>query len=88
MSKLSTQSTLIMFVAMSMIPAGDTSGKLLSWGLGAHLIYVSWSRFFIGTSMVLPFFPKETWALLRDIRVWGRALLMATGLAAFKWRCP
>ena len=84
MSKLSTQSILIMFVAMSMIPAGDTAGKLLSWGLGAHPIYVSWSRFFIGTLMVLPFIPKGTWALLKDIRVWGRALLMATGLSCIQ----
>ena len=48
-----------MFVAMSMIPAGDTAGKLLSWGLGAHPIYVSWSRFFIGALMVLPFHSKR-----------------------------
>ena len=84
MIKLSTQSILLMFVAMSMIPAGDTAGKLLSWGLGAHPIYVSWSRFFIGALMVLPFIPKGTWALLKDIRVWGRALLMATGLSCIQ----
>jgi len=84
MTKLSTQSILIMFVAMSMIPAGDTAGKLLSWGLGAHPIYVSWSRFFIGALMVLPFITKGTWTLLKDIRVWCRALLMATGLSCIQ----
>ena len=78
------RAALIMFVAMSLIPAGDTAGKLLSAGLGAHPIYVAWSRFFIGAVMISPFLPKGTWSLLRDKRVWFRALILATGISCIQ----
>jgi drug/metabolite transporter (DMT)-like permease len=82
--RLSQSAVLIMFIAMSFIPAGDTAGKMLSAGLGASPIYVAWSRFLIGGLMLLPFLPKGTWSLLRDWRIWFRACLLAFGLSCIQ----
>jgi drug/metabolite transporter (DMT)-like permease len=82
--RLSQSAVLIMFIAMSFIPAGDTAGKILSAGLGASPIFVAWSRFFIGGLMLLPFLPRGTWALLRDWRIWLRASLLAVGLSCIQ----
>jgi drug/metabolite transporter (DMT)-like permease len=78
------QAVLIMFIAMSMIPAGDMAGKLLSFGLGVSPAFVAWSRFALGAVMVLPFVPRSAWRLLRDWRVWFRALLLAFGILSIQ----
>jgi drug/metabolite transporter (DMT)-like permease len=84
MTQTNRTAVLIMFIAMSFIPAGDTAGKMLSYGLGAHPLYVSWSRFLIGAIMLAPFAPKGTWSLLKDYGIWIRALLMAVGLSCIQ----
>jgi drug/metabolite transporter (DMT)-like permease len=84
MTQTNRTAVLIMFIAMSFIPAGDTAGKMLSYGLGAHPLSVSWSRFLIGAIMLAPFAPKGTWGLLKDYRIWIRALLMAVGLSCIQ----
>lgn len=78
------RAVLIMFIAMSFIPAGDTAGKMLSANLGISPLYVSWSRFLIGGLMLMPFLPKGTWGLLRDWRIWFRASLLAVGLSCIQ----
>lgn len=78
------QATLIMFIAMSMIPAGDMAGKLLSFGLGGSPAFIAWSRFALGAVMVLPFAPRSAWRLLRDWRVWFRALLLTFGILSIQ----
>lgn len=82
--RLQNSAVLIMFVAMSMIPAGDSAGKMLSAGLGASPVFVAWSRFLIGGLMLLPFLPIGTWSLLRDWRIWFRACLLAVGLSCIQ----
>lgn len=75
---------LIMFVAMSCIPLGDTAGKMLTSNLGVAPIFVAWSRFFLGALLVLPFIKPEAWQLLRDWRIWGRALVLCGGISSIQ----
>ncbi|MGC1506100.1 MAG: DMT family transporter [Sulfitobacter sp.] len=78
------RAALIMFVAMSMIPAGDSAGKLLSSSLGVAPVFVAWSRFAIGTLMVLPFISPSAFGLLRNWRIWLRALVLACGISSIQ----
>jgi drug/metabolite transporter (DMT)-like permease len=78
------RAVLIMFVAMSLIPAGDSAGKLLSWGLGVSPFFIAWSRFALGALMVLPFLPAGSLTLLRDWRIWTRAAVMALGITCIQ----
>lgn len=75
---------LIMFVAMSLIPAGDSAGKLLSSGLGVSPFFVAWSRFALGTLLILPFLPQGSSALLRNWRIWVRAAVLAMGITCIQ----
>jgi drug/metabolite transporter (DMT)-like permease len=74
----------IMFIAMSLIPAGDSAGKILTGGLGVAPVFVAWSRFAIGALLVLPFLPRGTWALMRDKRLWLRAATLAAGITCIQ----
>ncbi len=78
------RAALIMFVAMSLIPAGDSAGKLLSSSLGVAPIFVAWSRFVLGALMILPFISPSAFGLLRDWRVWLRALVLACGISSIQ----
>ncbi|MDV4145146.1 DMT family transporter [Shimia sp. FJ5] len=78
------QAIFIMFIAMSMIPSGDTAGKLLTMEHGASPLFVAWSRFVIGTALALPFLNGETARLLRDWRIWLRALLLTGGITSIQ----
>ena len=75
---------LIMLLAMSLIPAGDSAGKLLSGSYGVSPLFVAWSRFAIGALMVLPFAPSGSFALLRDWRIWVRAGVLACGITCIQ----
>lgn len=74
------QALIIMFIAMSMIPAGDTAGKLLTSEHGATPLFVAWSRFAIGTFVMLPIVQAGILRLLSDWRIWLRALLLTGGI--------
>lgn len=64
---------LIMLVAMSLIPLGDTAGKLLTQA-GVAPFFVAWSRFLLGAVMAAPFAASAFEVrLLRDWRIWLRA---------------
>ncbi len=78
------QAVILMFVAMSMIPAGDLAGKLLTGGHGVAPAFVGWSRFILGTMMILPFLRRIPWALLRDWRIWLRAMFLAGGILSIQ----
>ena len=73
-----------MFIAMSLIPAGDSAGKILTSGMGVAPVFVAWSRFAIGALMVLPFLPRGTWGLMRDWRLWLRAATLALGITCIQ----
>lgn len=74
-----TRAAVIMFLAMSLIPAGDAAGKLLL-AMGIAPGFVAWSRFLLGALMVAPFFGREGLALLLDWRIWLRGSLIACGI--------
>ncbi|WP_260028286.1 DMT family transporter [Leisingera caerulea] len=69
-----------MFAAMSMIPAGDLCGKLLTGSGLATPAFVAWSRFSIGAALILPFVPRRAFTLLGDWRLWMRAGLLTGGI--------
>ncbi len=73
-----------MFLAMSLIPAGDSAGKILTSAFGVSPLFVAWSRFVLGTLLVLPFIPSGTLRLLRDPRIWVRAAMLAGGISCIQ----
>ena len=75
-----TAALLIMFVAMSCIPAGDTAGKLLTAQFGIAPVFVAWARFVVGAAVALPMAPPGTLRLLRDGRIWLRGLALALAI--------
>lgn len=79
------RAVLIMFVAMSFIPLGDSAGKLLTTTLGISPIFVAWSRFTLGALLVLPFLPPHTMHLLRNWRIWVRAAVLACGITSIQF---
>ncbi|WP_193748884.1 DMT family transporter [Leisingera sp. ANG-Vp] len=74
-----------MFAAMSMIPAGDLCGKLLTGSGLAAPAFVAWSRFAIGTALILPFVPRRAYSLLGDWRLWLRAGLLTGGIFSIQF---
>jgi drug/metabolite transporter (DMT)-like permease len=70
----------LMLVAMSLIPAGDTAGKLLGMA-GVAPVFTAWSRFALGAAMILPFvLHLARPALFADWRIWLRGGLLAGGI--------
>ncbi len=80
---MTLRAALIMFVAMSFIPAGDAAGKLLT-GAGVSPLFVAASRFVIGAALVAPFFARAGLPLLRDPRIWLRGALLAGGITSIQ----
>lgn len=78
------RAVLIMFLAMSLIPAGDSAGKLLSGTFDIAPIFIAWSRFALGALLILPFMPRSAWALLRNWRIWLRAAVLACGISSIQ----
>ena len=72
---------LIMLVAMSFIPIGDSASKILTSQLGVAPVYVVWTRFLIGGLILLPFTWRAGLKVWRDWRVWVRAALIALGIS-------
>lgn len=78
------QAVIIMFIAMSMIPAGDLCGKLLTSSGLATPGFVAWSRFVIGATLVLPFVSRDCTRLYRNWRIWLRAGLLTCGILSIQ----
>lgn len=78
------RAVLLMFVAMSLIPTGDSAGKLLTGSFGTAPIFVAWSRFAIGMLCLMPFVPRSAYALLKDWRIWLRAATLALGISCIQ----
>ena len=73
----------VMIVAMSLIPLGDTAGKLMSQA-GIASFFIAWARFAMGAAMLAPVRGtklRTDLALLRDWRIWLRALLIVCGIS-------
>ena len=78
------QTTIVMLLAMSLIPAGDLAAKLLTGSGAASPLFVAWSRFALGALMVLPFVPAGAMRLLRDWRIWLRASFIIGGITSIQ----
>ncbi|MCT8159752.1 DMT family transporter [Pseudoruegeria sp. SHC-113] len=77
------RAALLMLLAMSLIPLGDSAGKLLISQHGASPWFVAWSRFALGALAMLPFLGSAfTPALLADWRIWLRGLLIVGGICS------
>lgn len=73
---------LIMLLAMSLIPLGDTAGKLLTQ-VGVAPVFVGWSRFVIGAVLIAPFAVQAMRPrLLVDWRIWLRGALIVCGISS------
>ncbi len=74
----------LMFIAMSLIPMGDTAGKILVTGHGFNPFFLAWSRFGLGALMVLSFLPRGQldFRLFLDWRIWLRGLLITAGISS------
>lgn len=73
----------LMLIAMALVPAGDTAGKLLTEGQGAAPVFVAWSRFAIGALMVAPFVARHVDPkLFLDWRIWVRGLILVGGITS------
>jgi drug/metabolite transporter (DMT)-like permease len=75
---------LIMFMAMSLIPAGDSAGKILTSQMGVAPVFVAWSRFAIGMIILIPFIPDQTRALFGNWRIWIRAAMICGGITCIQ----
>ena len=80
---MTLRAALIMFVAMSLIPAGDAAGKVLT-GAGVPPVFVAWSRFALGAVLVAPIFARAGLPLLADPRVWLRGACLTGGITAIQ----
>jgi len=70
----------LMLLAMTLIPAGDTAGKLLGEA-GVAPVFTAWSRFALGAALIVPFILHVTRpALFADWRVWLRGILLTGGI--------
>ncbi|WP_241488836.1 DMT family transporter [Shimia sp. SK013] len=70
---------------MSLIPAGDAAGKLMTQDHGLSPIFVAWSRFALGALLALPLVRADTFRLLADWRIWLRALLLVGGITSIQF---
>ena len=71
----------LMLVAMSLIPLGDTAGKLLAQDHGASPGFVACARFAVGAAMIAVLLRgRVAWRLFGDRRLWFRAGLIAGGI--------
>ncbi|MGB1209108.1 MAG: EamA family transporter, partial [Paracoccaceae bacterium] len=75
-----TFALILMIVGMTLVPTGDTAGKLLVASYGVAPVVVAWARFSLGAVLTLPLAPHQTWAMLRDWRVWGRGVSLTLGV--------
>lgn len=73
-----------MVLAMSLIPLGDTAGKLMTQ-IGVAPFFIAWARFALGGLMLLPVRRAKVWEdlkLLGNWRVWLRGLLIVAGISS------
>lgn len=78
------RAALLMFTAMTLIPMGDTAGKLLVTEHGFYPFFLAWSRFALGAVMVLAILPRGQldMRLFLDWRIWLRGLLITFGISS------
>ncbi len=77
------QAIFLMIFATSLVPLGDTAGKLLTAD-GTSQFFIAWSRFALGALVLLPFMGLKLteFRLLTDWRVWLRAGFIMGGITS------
>ncbi len=77
------RAALLMICGMSLIPLGDTAGKMLT-SSGVSPFFVAWTRFALGALLLLPFLRREHFdiAKLIDPRLIFRGLLIVGGIVS------
>lgn len=82
MAAVMTRAALLMIVGMFMIPLGDSAGKLLVAQHNVTPQFVAWSRFALGTLLLLPFLTRGEvrTRYLFDWRISFRGALIAGGI--------
>lgn len=77
------RAALIMCLAMSLIPLGDSAGKALT-AAGVAPVFVAWTRFAFGAVMLIPFFSARHFvpSALIDPRMIFRGLLITGGIVS------
>ena len=73
---------IFMLIGMALIPTADTASKLLSNSHGYQPLFVAWSRFAIGTLMVLPLVPLKSFKAFKSPLAWLRGLILAIGISS------
>ena len=73
---------LVMLVAMSLIPLGDSAGKLLVSGHAISPFFLAFTRFAIGAVCIAPFISRRAWALFGNWRIWLRGALISGGITS------
>ena len=71
---------LIMFCAMTLVPMGDSVGKVLTAHYAVAPAFVAFARYLVGAAFVVTTAPRGTWALLRRPLVWLRGLSLALAI--------
>ena len=75
---------IIMFIAMSLIPAGDSAGKLLSGSFGVAPVFVAWSRLALGALLIAPFISRTAVGLSLNWRIVLRAMVLGAGITCIQ----
>lgn len=70
----------IMFLAMSLVPAGDLCGKVLTGAFDASPGFVACTRFALGAVLMAPFLSARAWQLFLNWRILLRGGLIAAGV--------
>lgn len=71
----------LMLLAMSLIPLGDSAGKLLTQDHGFGPAFVAFARFAVGAALIAALVRGGVaWRIWADWRVWLRAALIAAGI--------
>jgi len=78
------RAALLMILGMSLIPLGDSAGKLLTSTSGVSPVFVAWSRFALGAFLLLPFLQRRHFdaRALVDPRAVFRGLLITGGVVS------
>ncbi|MCV6823567.1 MULTISPECIES: DMT family transporter [Halocynthiibacter] len=72
----------IMLIGVSLIPLGDTMGKILMEQYNASQSYVAWTRFLIGAILLLPFLQRRhlDFRVFLKWQIWLRSLVQLAAI--------
>ena len=73
---------LIVLVAMSLFPLGDTAGKLLTAQRALSAFFAAWSKFAVGALILAFFVRRAAYTLMLDWRLIARASILVCGITS------